>query len=118
MPYCTTCGSEVSEEMRFCHQCGRERRIPKAGFKVDEASDLDDQVEKPADTATGKIRKGKLYKQWITHAGLPVDGVAQRRTSRNTPKSVEGNSRSFAVLHVLLGVCVGVLVTALVFLLV
>jgi hypothetical protein len=122
MPYCTTCGSEVSGEMRFCHQCGIELRILKAGFKVDKASDLDDQVEEPAYTATTRIRKGRLYRQWITHAGLPSDAAAQRRTSRNTPKSVEksveGNSRNFAVLHVLLGVCVGALVTALAFLLV
>ena len=73
MPYCTTCGSEVIEEMLFCHQCGRKLRIPQGGLKVNNIHDPTAQVEAPANISSPRIRRDKLYKQWIAHADLPAD---------------------------------------------
>lgn len=118
MPYCTTCGSEVIEEMLFCHQCGRKLRIPKGGLEANKTHDLTAQVEEPADTASPRIKRGKLYKQWITHADLPVDEASSTRTSRNIPLSGAGNRQNQTIMHVLLGICIGIAGTALIFLLI
>ena len=118
MPYCTTCGSEVIEEMLFCPQCGRKLRIPKGGLKVNSIHDPAAQVEAPADTYNPKIKRGKLYKQWIAHADLPADEALSTRASRNMAVSVEGNRRNLTLMHVSLGICIGAVGTALVFLLI
>ncbi len=118
MPYCTTCGSEVAEDMLFCHQCGREVRVSEAVFKVDRIRDYDAQVEESANTPRGRIKKGKLYKQWVAHADLPAEGILPARTLGNMPVSGERDSRRLALLQVSLGMCIGIVGTALVFLLV
>ena len=116
MPYCTTCGIEVTEEMLFCPQCGRKVISPKAGFKDDKIRAYPAQIEEPADTPSPRIKR-KLYKQWVAHAGLPADSIPPTRTSRGLPVGGEGNRRSLASVQVLLGICIGAGGTALVFLL-
>lgn len=118
MPYCTTCGSEVAEDMLFCHQCGRKLRVPDAVFEVDRIRDYDAQVEEPENTLRGRRKKGKLYKQWVSHAGLPAEEILPARPLGNMPVSGERDSRRLALLQVSLGMCIGIVGTALVFLLV
>ena len=118
MPYCTTCGSEVTEKMLFCHQCGRKLRIPKGGLTVNDIHDSTAQVGAPANISSPRIKRGKLYKQWIAHADLPVEAAPSMRTSRNMPGSGEGNRRDLPLVYVLLGIFIGVVVTALIFLIV
>jgi len=101
--------------MLFCHQCGRKLRIPKGGLKVDEIHDHTAKVEAPPNTHSPRIKKDKLYQQWIAHAGLPADEAPSMRTSRDMPVSGEGNRRNLALMHVLLGICIGIAGTALVF---
>jgi len=119
MPYCTTCGSEVTEEMLFCSQCGRGLRTRKTGFK---AGGIDDygaqQLQEPGNTPRREIKKGRLYKQWITHSGLPTDETRPTRTSRDTLWRGERNGRSLTSMHILLGICIGVAGTALIFVLI
>ena len=116
MPYCTTCGSEVTEEMLFCPQCGRKLRIPKAGSKVDKIHAYPAQIEEPAKTPGSKIKKSKLYKQWIVHAGLPADEILPAKTSGDMPVPGERNRRRLALMYILLGICIGISGTALLFL--
>ncbi len=118
MPYCTTCGSEVTDEMLFCHQCGRTLRISQGGLKVNNIHDPTAQVEAPANTSSPRIKRGKLYKQWIAHADLPAVEAPSTRTSWNILVNGEGNRRNLTLMHVLLGVCIGVAGTVLVFLLI
>jgi len=117
MPYCTTCGSEVAEEMLFCPQCGRKVRIPKPGSKVAKIRDYTAQVKEPVGASSRRIKKGRLYKQWLVHAGLPAEGIPPTRASRDMPVSGERSTWSLALVQVLLGICIGAGGTALVFLL-
>jgi len=121
VPYCISCGNEVTEEMLFCPDCGTKVTIPRAGKKVDKIdSHTDSQtagVRGLADSSSGRIKKGRLYKQWVAHAGLPADGFAPTRTSRGMLVSGDRNIRSLALMQVLLGICIGAGGTALAFLL-
>ena len=119
MPYCTTCGSEVTEDMLFCSQCGLNLRTGRTGFK---AGGIDDygapHLQEPGDTHRREVKKGRLYRQWVTHSGLPAGETRPTRTPRDTLWRGERSSRSLASMHILLGICIGVAGTALLFVLI
>ena len=119
MPYCTSCGSEVSEEMSFCPQCGGGLVIPKTGEKLDKVRDSTvGTVEKePENIVEQKARRGKLYKQWVAYAGLPSGEIRSTKTSRGVAGTGRRSGRSLTLLYILLGVSVAILLMALVFLL-
>lgn len=119
MPYCTNCGSEATDEMHFCPQCGSKLIIPKAGFKQDEMRGYTVEAEEkePENILDRRIRKGKLYKQWVAYSGLPADEIRSTKTSRDIPVTGERNRQGLALMYILLGVCIGILCMALVFLL-
>ena len=119
MPYCTTCGSEVTEDMLFCSQCGLRLRTSRAGFRAGPIDDYAAQhLQEPDDTRRREIKKGRLYRQWVTHSGLPAEETRPTITPRDTLWRGEKTSRSPAYMHILLGVCIGVAATALLFVLV
>ncbi len=52
MPYCTHCGTQLTDEMRFCHQCGHDATaISEPTVAVLEAASRDSQTRPVADTA-------------------------------------------------------------------
>ena len=119
MPYCTSCGSEVTDEMLFCPQCGTKLIIPKAGFKRDKIRDYTVEAEEaePANIPDRGIKRGKLYKQWVAYSGLPAGETRSTKTSRRIAVTGQRTRRSPALLYMLLGVFIGILLMALVFLL-
>lgn len=120
MPYCTDCGREVTEEMLFCPQCGRKLGIPRAGFKDVETREYaaEAELKEPKNTSSRKIRKGRLYQQWVAYAGLPPEATRATKASRDIPVRGKRKERSFALMLILLGVCIGILCTVTVFLLI
>jgi len=186
MSHCTACGSEVTEKMFFCPQCGarliirKVSEIPSYGEQVEQKANVSSQgIERGklygqwvayagflkewmgelykqwvayvgfskkwmgklyeqwtayvgflktrmdrlyerwvAYASLSKKRRGRLYKQWVAYAGLPADEILPMRTSKAMPVGRESDRRSFPLLHVLLGICIGSVGTALIFLLV
>jgi len=119
MPYCTNCGSEVTDEMHFCPQCGSKLIIPKAGFKHGKIRDYTVEAEekKPENILDRRVRKGKLYKQWVAYSDLPTDEIRSTKTSRDIPVTGQRIRRSPTLLYILLGVCIVTLCIGLFFLL-
>ena len=120
MPYCTSCGSEATDEMLFCPQCGSKLIIPKGGFKRDKIRDYTveaEEKEEPENIPEPRIKRGKLYKQWIAYSGLPAGGSRSTKTSRRIAVTGRRDTRSLTLLYVLLGLSLGTLFMALVFLL-
>lgn len=120
MPYCTSCGSEATDEMLFCPQCGSKLIIPKGGFKRDKIRDSTVEAEEkaePENIPDRAIKRGKLYKQWVAYSGLPAGEIQSTKTSRRTAVAGQRSSRSPALLYMLLGFFIGILLMALVFLL-
>jgi len=121
MPYCTSCGGEVTDVMLFCPQCGSKLIIPKAGFKRDKIRDYTveaEEKEEPEPIVGSKTRRGKLYKQWVAYSGLPSDEIPSTKTSRGIAVTGQRSRRSLTLLYMLLGFFVGILLMALVLLLI
>lgn len=90
MPYCPNCGNKVINEMLFCPQCGNRLTTSKAGFTDTTDTKLSDyttetQAKKPEPAPGQKIKKSKLYKQWVEHAGLPNEGIPAKKPPRDMP---------------------------------
>ena len=120
MPYCTSCGSEATDEMLFCPQCGSKLIIPKGGFKRDKIRDSTVEAEEkaePENIPDRAIKRGKLYKQWVAYSGLPAGAIQSTKTSRGVAGTGQRSRRSLTLLYILLGVSVAILLMALVFLL-
>ncbi len=117
MPYCTSCGTEITDEMLFCPQCGNKLIVPKAGFNREKIRDSTVEVEEgePENVPERRMRRGKLYKQWVTYSGLPSDEIRSTKTSRDMPVTRERTRRSFDLMSILLGVVIGILCMTLVF---
>ena len=116
MPYCTKCGSKVTDEMLYCPECGIKLIIPTAGSKNNKSPDYatDAEVNKREDIARGGIRKSKLYKQWVKYAGLSAEEVPSMRVSRYMPVREEKRARHPHLFYILLGVgilvCIGLII--------
>jgi len=113
MPYCTNCGGEVTDKMLFCYECGSDLIITKDDLENNKlhGNATDAGVSKQEDTPSRGIRKGKLYKQWVKYAGLPVEKISSMRTSRGKPVRRKNNAQHPHLLYMLLGVvillCIG-----------
>jgi len=118
MPYCSNCGSKVTNEMLFCPQCGNRQAAARVGVSEAQGHDSGAEVEtKQLQAAPSPgIRKGKLYKQWVEHAGLPPEEVQSRRKRRDIPFREETNRPYPLVLYVLLGAIILILCAGMVFL--
>lgn len=108
MPYCTNCGSETTDKMLFCHKCGSELIIPKADAKSSKplSSATDAEVNKQEDTPGREIKKGRLYKQWVKHAGLPAEETPSIKVPRDMPVRRENNARNSLLFYITLGVAI------------
>jgi len=122
MPYCISCGGEVTKEMLFCPQCGGKLAIPKAGFEEvktrEHAVEAEEKEAESIPQRIERIRKGKLYRQWRAYSGLPAGQIRSTKTSKDIPVYGGRSRRNFALIYISLGVCIGILATVLVFLLV
>ena len=116
MPYCTKCGGEVMEQMLFCYECGSELIAPKDDSEANKLPDnaTDAEVSKQEATPGRGIRKGKLYKQWVKYAGLPVQKIPSIKASGDTLLRRKNNTQSPHLLYMLLGVailiCIGLVI--------
>ncbi len=75
------------------------------------------EEKKPENILDRRVRKGKLYKQWVAYSDLPTDEIRSTKTSRDIPVTGQRNRRSLTLLYILLGVCIGILCLGLFFLL-
>jgi len=118
MPYCSSCGNKVTDEMLFCPQCGNKLMTPKAGFTdtTDTNYTIETKAKKPEPVPSQRIRKGLLYKQWVKYAGLPDEEIPPKKAPRDMPVREERSKPSLSVLYLLLGVTVLILCAALVLL--
>ena len=121
MPYCPNCGNEVTDEMLFCPQCGNKLATSRAGFTDTTETKIHDytietKAEKPEAIPSHEIKKSKLYKQWVQHAGLPDERIPSRKARRDVPMREEGGKPSPGVLYLLVGVTVVILCIVLILL--
>ena len=118
MPYCPNCGSKVTNEMLFCSQCGNKLAAAMVGVSGTQKDDYSVEAEekKPEIALSPGIRKGKLYKQWVVHAGLPSEEVPSRKPRRETAFR-DGTNRPYPLLlYVLLAAIILILCTGMVLL--
>ena len=115
MPYCTNCGNEVTTNMPFCHACGSKLIIPTAERESIEPQDYtaDEEIIKEEDKPQPRVRKGKLYNQWVNYAGLPNDSTPSMR-SPGDMATMEGGKTTrpyllYAFLGVAIAVCIGLI---------
>ncbi len=108
MPYCTNCGSGITDKMLFCHKCGSELIIPKADAKSSKPYDTTTDAEaiKREDTPSREIKKGRLYKQWVKHAGLPAKETPSIKVPGDMPVRRESNARRSPLFYITLGVAI------------
>lgn len=111
MAYCTSCGSEVTNEMFFCPKCGCKLMVPTATSENNKSDDYatDSGVNKRENIVSRRIKKSKLYEQWVKHAGLPVEEISSTIITRDMP--VKGKARHPYLLYMLLVIgvllCIG-----------
>ena len=111
MPYCPNCGNKVIDEMLFCPQCGNKLMTSKAGFTDATATKIPDytieaKAKKPEPTPSNKIKKSKLYKQWVEHAGLPNEGITAKKTSRDMLAKEEKTGPYPNIQYLLIGIAI------------
>lgn len=108
MPYCTNCGSEITDKMLFCHKCGSKLIIPKSDAESSKplSSATDAEAIKREDTPGREIKKGRLYKQWVKHAGLPAEETPSIKVPGDMPVRREKKIRYSPLFYVTLGVAI------------
>lgn len=108
MPYCTNCGSEITDKMLFCHKCGSKLATPKADAKSGKPYDstTDADVNKQEDIPSREVRKGKLYKQWVKFADLPTEETPSTRVPGDMPARRRNNARHSLLFYITLGVAI------------
>ena len=121
MPYCPNCGNKVIDEMLFCPQCGNKLVTSQAGFTDTTDTKIYDyttetQAKKAEPTPSYRIKKGKLYKQWMEHAGLPEEEAPVKKPPRNMPVREERTKSYPNILYLLFGVTIIILCVAVVLL--
>lgn len=119
MPYCHNCGNKVTDNMHFCPKCGHKSLAPHAG-------DMDITHTKPFDYTTEteagaqkqearqRIKRNKLYKQWLTHASLPEEEFQSKRVPKGLVK--DGINLSSTTIYILFGITIIILCAVVVLL--
>ena len=113
MPYCTNCGNEVTPEMLYCQECGGKLIPTQVEQEDNEPLDYatDAEVSKQEARPAPRIRRGKLYKQWVQHANLPNEETSSIRSPSDIPAREGSKAQHPYLMYTLLGVatllCIG-----------
>ena len=121
MPYCPNCGNKVINGMLFCPQCGNKLVTSKAGFTDTTDNKTPDyttetKAKKAEPAPSHRIKKNKLYKQWMEHAGLPDEEIPAKKLYKDMPVREERSKPYPNILYLLFGITIIILCAALVLL--
>jgi len=119
MPYCHNCGNKITDEMRFCPQCGEKSIIPPAGLADStdtKPSDYTTETKAKTSEPGHSIKKSKLYKQWVKYADLPAEEAPSKQAPRDTLMKEGASKLSPNTLYLLFGITILILCAVVVLL--